>query len=362
MQAFQSLARDVETAIASGGGAKRADTLRQLTTLFIEQAPQLGEDHVAVFDQVIARLASEIEFRARVELSARLAEVPNAPRRVIGELARDSAIEVARPVLERSPRLGEAELVEIAGAGGQLHLLAISGRADLTPAVTDVLVTRGDGAVVRKVAANDAARFSDQGFGTLVRRAIEDPALEELLGRRTDLPQHSMKALVTLAAERVRRDMGGRGVAEADLLEAAVAAGAESAARDSICFVLPSDIEAALPGVFAAASRFGEREVAQMLKERRLAEALAGIAYLASLPAETISQAWAAPHYDPLLFLARGLRFGWPTFKLMLEARIGTAPPGALLREAFANFEALTVPTAQRAMRFVVARGRIGPT
>src|SRR6478752_749393 len=135
MQPFQSLVHDVETAIASGEGSKRADTLRQLTTLFIQQSPHLAEDHVNVFDEVLSRIANKIEFRARVELAERLADVGNAPLRTVRDLALDDDIEIARPILVRSTRLREDDLVEVATRHGQSHLLAISNRPDLTAAV-----------------------------------------------------------------------------------------------------------------------------------------------------------------------------------------------------------------------------------
>jgi hypothetical protein len=72
-----------------------------------------------------------------------------------------------------------------------------------------------------------------------------------------------------------------------------------------------------------------------------------------------ISKAYSAPHYDPILFILRGIRFGWPTFKLLLAAKTGKNPPVPLLRSAFASFENLSIPTAQRVMRFVAAKDRV---
>jgi hypothetical protein len=43
MQPLRSFVREVEAAIASGEEARRVEVLRQVTTLFIEQAPHLGE-------------------------------------------------------------------------------------------------------------------------------------------------------------------------------------------------------------------------------------------------------------------------------------------------------------------------------
>src|SRR3954466_15925819 len=109
-----------------------------MSDLFIEEAPGLAEQHVRVFDEVLFRLVQHLEFGVRLVLAERLADIPNAPRATVKNLALDPNIAVARPVLERSPRLGESELVEIALSKGQEHLLAISSRSSLTERVTDV--------------------------------------------------------------------------------------------------------------------------------------------------------------------------------------------------------------------------------
>ena len=53
MQPLKSVVSEVEDAISSGEDARRVDTLRRITTLFIEQSPQLNDEHVEVFDEVI---------------------------------------------------------------------------------------------------------------------------------------------------------------------------------------------------------------------------------------------------------------------------------------------------------------------
>ena len=63
---------------------------------------------------------------------------------VVKSLAADDMIEVAGPMLAQCARLDDEDLIGSARSKGQGHLLAISQRASLSEAVTDVLVTRGD--------------------------------------------------------------------------------------------------------------------------------------------------------------------------------------------------------------------------
>jgi uncharacterized protein (DUF2336 family) len=362
MQPFHSVVAEVETSIASGEESRRVETLRRLTTLFLEQAPALGEEHVTVFDEVISRLAHEIEFRARVELAERLADVANAPRRTVRDLAFDENIQIARPVIERSARLAESDLVDLARERGQSHLLALSGRRHLPESVTDVLVERGDENVVRRVAGNETARFSTHGFDTLVQRAADDGALQAILGERKDLPAAHAAALIEAAKQQARRDMAqslGDRPDVADLLGDALDASARAVAEGGL---EPIDFTGAAQRVDALESigPLGEEVVNRLLREEKVPDALVVLSRISGLPADAVGTAYSAASYDPLLFIVRGVKFGWPTFKLLLRAKTGKAPPQALLQQAFASFEALTIPTAQRVMRFVATKSKLG--
>lgn len=362
MQPLKSVVAEVEDAIASGQDGRRVDTLRRITNLFVEQSPKLNDDHVALFDEVIVRLAHEIEFRARVDLAERLADVANAPLKTVRDLAFDENVAIAAPVLERSTRLAADDLVQIAQERGQEHLMAISARRDLPEVVTDVLVVRGDEKVVRRVATNDTAKFSERGFTTMVKRAAEDVELQDILHARPDLPSQHGVALIAAAKERARAEILSSMADRDDLVAAALDAGAVSVMADTGPMILVADLEAAEPRVTAIEMRGGldEAEINRMLKADRLADAIVGLAHVAGMPAETVANAFSAPHFDPLLFIVRGVKYSWPTFKAFLLVKTGSNPHQALLKSAFASYESLSVPTAQRVMRFVSARQRVG--
>jgi hypothetical protein len=219
-----SFVREVEDAVSGGDEVNRVVALRKVTDLFVERADALSEGHVDIFDEVLVRLARNLEFRARIELSERLADIPNAPRGTVKDLAADSAIVVARPILERSSRLTEGELIELALRQSQDHLLAISRRSSLTENVTDILVERGNDKVVRSVAGNTEARFSTHGFNQLIEKARSDGELQALLRDRRDLPEAMMTALVQIAREHVRGKLQAEmGEGAGSLIEAAVA-------------------------------------------------------------------------------------------------------------------------------------------
>jgi uncharacterized protein (DUF2336 family) len=355
MSTVDSFVREVDQAIASGNPERRARSLRQLTDLFIGRAEALGDEHVSVFDEVILRLAQDVEQRSRVELSTRLARVGNAPRKVVKRLARDDHAAVAEPVLERSPQLSEDDLVEVAGQKAQDHLLAIARRSSLSECITDVLVERGDARVARTVAENAGARFSKAGLSRLVEKAKGDAELRGVLRKRPDVPAEHFEAYAQPAPQ---RPAGPRPAGDADArrMEAALA----RLAKAMVGLSQPPDRDIAPAverlGKTAKGKVIEEVRVANWIKAGKTDEALAAIAHNAGLPAAAVAAAFDAGGYEPLLVVVRAARLSWNTFKLLFTARAGKALPGEALKSSFEIFQQVPVAQAQKLGRLLIER------
>ena len=355
-----SLARDVEQAVANGDAETRRVMLRRMTDLFVDTSERLGDEQVSAFDTVILKLSQSVESAARAVLSESIADVANAPRSVVHDLAFDADATVAGPVLSRSTQVAEGDLVRIAQERGQDHLYALSRRRSLSERVTDVLVTRGDSTVIRSVAGNDGARFSPLGFDTLASRAEADEALQDVLSLRRDVPAQHMAHLVATAKARVARKLGDEFGAEA-------AATAVSLAASRVAQTLTGDtlspqeaavrVDAWLRGKGAPFPE--EADLVAWLAEGRVTEALVGLARAAAMPPDLVLRAYQGAHSDPLLFLVRSVRFGWGTFKAFLHSKTGRELPPEEMRGLFEAFQALSVATAQRVVRFTAARDQM---
>ena len=83
MGAPASLLPELEDVVQHGSAEKRAETLRRITGLFLDGAPNFNDNHVALFDDVIGYLIEEIEAKALAELARRLAPIANAPAGVV---------------------------------------------------------------------------------------------------------------------------------------------------------------------------------------------------------------------------------------------------------------------------------------
>ena len=67
-----------------------------------------------------------------------------------------------------------------------------------------MIIDRGEGKVIRKLANNTSARFSDTGYSKIVARSEGDAELIEILGLRVDLPLKFLRDLLKRATDAVR--------------------------------------------------------------------------------------------------------------------------------------------------------------
>jgi uncharacterized protein (DUF2336 family) len=356
----ESIIAELEQAVRSGSPEKRISTLRDVTDLFLNDSDHLNDEQIKVFDDVLCLLADRIEKRALAELSQRLAPVDKAPIEVIRRLAHDAEISVAGPVLTESKSLTTKDLSEIARTQSQAHLLAISGRDELEEAVTDVLVERGNREVVHTLTTNSGARFSEAGYGALVKKADGDDDLAEKLGLRLDIPIRLLRDLLSRATEDVR----------AKLLSLA-----SPEVRDEILRVLAAikgaiTAEASKPNNFTAAEHFvramhneGRLDgdaILDFANRRKFDEVTAALALLCSAPIKMISELLTGIRNDAVLLPCKAADLPWPTVEAILRNRHGNrALSDQIIELARNDYTRLSVSTAQKSLRFLQVRATV---
>src|SRR3569832_171765 len=103
---------EMQTTLEHGNVARRVESLRRVTDLFISVAVEFTDDQIALFDDVFQCLMHHIETSAKALLSNRLAPIARAPPLTVRALAFDDLIEVAAPVLSQSERLDDETMIE----------------------------------------------------------------------------------------------------------------------------------------------------------------------------------------------------------------------------------------------------------
>ncbi len=356
-QPAHSIIAELEDAVRGGSSARRVETLRQVTDLFLNDGERLSDDQVKVFDDVLCLLIARVETRARAELSKRLAPLDYAPFEVIQYLAWDDEIAVAGDVLTHSNRLSPEALVEIAGIKGQDHLLAISARDNLPEAVTDVIVERGETRVIRRLAKNATARFSETGYSGMVEHAAADDELVEILGLRLDLPVKFLHDLLRRAKDTVRNRL-------LTLAPPAVREEIRRVIEDIVREGPPSgrDFRVAekLIKLMLELKELDDVAVYNFAEAKKFDEVLVSLAVLNDVPAEMMARLIEGPRADLILIPCRSARLNWPTVESILRNRPVKHPiDDQSLAVAERDYKKLSVETAQRTVRFWQLHNRI---
>jgi len=357
-QPAPSIIAELEEAVRGGSSTKRVETLRQVTDLFLNDGERLSDEQVQVFDDVLCLLIARVETRARAELSRRLAPLDYAPFEVIRHLAWDDEIAVAGDVLTHSNRLGTEALIEIASTKSQSHLLAISARENLPEAVTDVIVDRGEARVIRRLANNASARFSETGYSGIVARADGDDELVEILGLRLDLPVKFLHDLLRRAKAAVRARL--MAIAPPALLEEIkrvlndiVRGGGGAPTRNF-------EVAEELVRLMKELNELDDAAVYMFAKAKKFDEIAAALALLNEAPTEMMARLLEGPRADLVLIPCRSARLNWPTVETILRKRPTLRMiDEATLTVAERDYKKLSMETAQRTVRFWQLHNRI---
>lgn len=340
---------------------RRRELLREVTDLFFSASGPHGPQELELFDGVLDKLAVDMEVEVRAELAERMALASQGPAALVARLASDEAIAVAGPVLSRSPNLPEDLLLSVARTKGQAHLRAISARQQLTEAVADVVVDRGDDVTLGVLLRNAEAPLSRQAAEKVVDRATENPDLHQAVVDRQTLPIDLLNEMYFVVEHRLRERITARNAAlDPATLDAALAAGRKRlASRDG---TLPSDFLEAEAYVRDLAMRGGvtAAALAGMLRSGERTRFLVALAELSEIDFHTVRRIVDRQELDALAIICKAADFDRALF-LTFAVLILEAGRGMALAEEYGRLYAeLPRDTALRTLRFWRMRRQTG--
>jgi uncharacterized protein (DUF2336 family) len=352
------LIAELEGAVTGGSPERRIKMLRQVTDLFLSDADRLNENQISVFDDVLVRLIERMESRTLAQLSNTLSNSALAPKEIVRQLAYHEEASVAVPVLSKSSRLSESDLIEIANTRGQQHLLAISNRETLNEPLTDALIKRGNLQVSHALANNTGARFSEQGYSTLVENAEKDGELAQKLGLRLDIPIATLRELLSKATAAVRAKL--LKTAPVEMRERIQQAIDAMAAQIGIKVPAPVDYTQSEAIVLALnrAGKLGDQTINRFAIQGEYSNVIAALSLLSTVKIEAVEPLIRNPRPDGLIVACRASRLDWSTAAMILRNRPNCAPLSKQeLEQGKEVFETLSLSAAQRTIRFWSARG-----
>jgi uncharacterized protein (DUF2336 family) len=337
---------------------KRRELLRQITNVFLADPPDRSDRESQLFDEIVGAVASDLETQVRIELARKIADTRVPVARTAKRLALDE-IEVARPVLERSRALSEADILDVIQQKSQDHMLAVTKRPNIGISVSSALVTKGEDRVVASLLENRTARIDRPTFEKVADRAQASPALHAPFVRNQQVPLDLLNNVYLKVENNLRREIMRKfhGVSPAEL-EAALEASRNhlSAAYGA----LPSDYQLAKDHV-AVMDKKGQLKppiLVQLLRENRRTAFLVAFAQLVDVDFNLGRRLVDTHDVDALAMLCRGAGFDRGLFVTICLLVAGEGS-GISKAEQFGKlYEQVPVAAAQRALRFWKVRAK----
>jgi uncharacterized protein (DUF2336 family) len=282
----------------------RAELARKIARLMPGLSERESEHVRALTIETLECLARDAAVTVRAILAEEIKALDCVPREVVQILARDAQSIVAAPVLEYSPLLSDADLMEIIACGQVTEVLAaIARRKPLSEPVADGIVQTLDIPAVAALLVNPDAKIRKETMDKIIENAEEIASWHLPLALRADLSARAIRRIggfvgagiiERLAARndlsdatriRLNRELRAR-LAETDIGVAAPGGNAAHAVADALA-------DGRLDGPFVEhAARLGQREL--------VVHALAALAHVTD---QTVRKILAAGNAKPIVAL-----------------------------------------------------------
>ena len=184
--------------LRSAPAGERAEATAALARAFLFS--DLSNDDLAAAEGAMIMLLDDPSPLVRMALAENLAPFETAPTSVIYALAADQP-DVAAIVLERSPLLLDADLVDAVASQGPLAQCAVARRSYVPPSVAAAIVEVGEAEACLELLENRGAEIAPFSIDRMVERFGHLAPIREDLLARPDLPVATRQALVAKLSE-----------------------------------------------------------------------------------------------------------------------------------------------------------------
>lgn len=345
------IAAGLEGASEQRSPERWSEILRQITSLFLTDAYRLSDAQIVLFDTVFHQLVERVDAQTLAVLSDKLSGISAAPPNTVRLLASHTDVLVAGPVLRRSNRLTDRNLVEIANLRSEEHMLEIASRQTVSASLSDELVARGELSVLSRLTQNLGAKFSEDGCAALVAKAMQNKALAEQVVRRSDLPPELRRQLAAKVTDDRTRFLQTVPSSLQDKIQAAVATTVE---RAELPAPTHADYSAAKAKMVELSRKGGlnDRSVNGFAVKREYVDVVAALSFLSGASVEVILPLLHTAELDGLVVACKAARLNWSTTTMVVRHRpAAIAVAEKELEQARAVFDGLSISVAQRTIR-----------
>jgi uncharacterized protein (DUF2336 family) len=279
----------------------RAELARKIARLMPDLSAN-ETDHLRTLTlETLDALAHDQETRVRAILADEIKSLACIPKKIVLALAHDVEEMVAGPILQYSPLLSDADLMEIiASAKAAETLKAIAGRQPLSANLSDAIVGSLDIPAVAALLLNPKAEIRAKTLDKIIAEAEQVRALQQPLVLRADLSPRAIRRIASFVGTELIEQLAERHGLDADTAKA-----------------LKTEMRARLERAPAISEEKASAEVAAALKARALNESFVAaaadaghketvalaLAELAHVPPATVRRILAAKSARPVTAL-----------------------------------------------------------
>jgi len=287
-----------------------ADVRAELAVKIARLMPGLSlEDNAHIFAltvETLERLARDASVRVRAILAEEIKSLSTVPADIVRRLAQDAESMVAAPILEYSPLLSDADLMEII-ACAQAHevLAAVARRRPLGEDVSHAIVKTLDIPAVTALLVNPDAKIRKETLDRILEEAEEVSEWHLPLALRADISARAIRRIAGFVGAAIIERLAARhDLSEttrqhlarelrARLAESDIAAGALTPPARAAELVAKAKAEGRLDAVFLEqAAQGGSRDLTILT-----------LAELANVPVGTVRRILAARNAKPIVAL-----------------------------------------------------------
>jgi uncharacterized protein (DUF2336 family) len=163
----------------------------------------------ALIDDVFMTLVIDAEHEVRRRLAERIADVTWAPKALVHVLALDD-IEIAKPVIARSPLLDDGDLIRLLVEATLEHQVEVARRPKIGVAVCQAIIDKNEPSLLVALADNLSAVLPDDGIARLVEASRLMPSLRAPLTRHPQLTTDLACTLYAWVGEALREALTSR--------------------------------------------------------------------------------------------------------------------------------------------------------
>jgi len=343
------------------------EKLIQALALFCDTPEAGATDHArTLIGEIFMVLVAHAEQEIRARLAETLAPARWAPSALVNALALDD-IEIARPIIAKSPVLGDADLIKLLVIATIDHQIEVARRPDIASGVVKAILDRGEPAVLTALAGNASAQVDPDGLARLVAASRNVASLRTPLARHPRLTAELAYALYNWVGEALRAELGERFTIDPGQLQQAMSdavgeayAAAHSPPPPPGGVVERQEMETRLIAKLQAAGQLRPGFLLKSLRDGKLYLFELALASLANLRTADVRTACASDRPELVALACAGVgidRSVFPTILSLLRALNDGKPDASqdALRDINAAFTHKTPEEALDAFRTEIA-------